>query len=118
MFAILMPEPKATVCINNCKKNDKLRREKHMFTTHLLGMALAPNKCIKNQLELAIYFVTSPMDFTVFRKTNLNPISKIESSFHLLSRKYLSRQISIEARNSLLTFQAVLPVPKFVNKIV
>ena len=92
MFAILMPEPKATVCINNCKKNDKLRREKHMFTTHLLGMALAPNKCMKNQLELAIYFVTSPMNFTDFTKTIVNPISNLKSSFHLLSR-----QISIEA---------------------
>ena len=80
MFAILMPEPKATVCINNCKKNDKLRREKHMFTTHLLGMALAvaPNKCIKNQLELAIYFVTSPMNFT---KTIVNPISNLRAHF-------------------------------------
>ena len=51
-----------------------------MFTTHLLGMALAPNKCMKNQLELAIYFVTSPMNFTVFRKTIENPISNLTAN--------------------------------------
>ena len=51
----------------------------------------------------------NPRFFKIHLKWVNSTIFFDESSFHLLSRKELCRQISIEARNSLFTIQTVLP---------
>ena len=69
---------------------------------------------LKNCIEISKHIKFSYVG-TLKKKLS---ITYIFSSFHLLSRKLLRRQISIEARYYFFTFQAVLLDPKFCEELI